>query len=220
MDTIWELALAQAERTPAAVAIRGPVDQSYASLIVQAGRLAAELAERTPAGRVVAMELARPSMAAAVILAAASCRCPVLPMNADSPAMHREFVLSDARPALLVRGLADGSYRVETLDGSERAETPSADNGILDLSEAAYVIYTSGSTGRPKGVVISHRALLDRLAAFTRVPGFGPQDSIMSMTAPSFDISMAELLVPLTVGGCLIAGPAGCGADPAIFAAA
>lgn len=220
MDTIWERAVAQAERTPAAVAIRGTVDQSYAGLIVQAGQLALELAERTPAGRVIAMELARPSMAAAVILAAAGCHCPVLPLNADSPAMHREFVLADARPALLVRGLADGSYQVETLDGLQRAEAPSADNGILDLSRAAYVIYTSGSTGRPKGVIISHEALLDRLAAFTRVPGFGPRDAILSMTAPSFDISMAELLVPLTVGGALIDAPAGTGADPAIFAAA
>jgi D-alanine--poly(phosphoribitol) ligase subunit 1 len=220
MDTIWELTLAQAERTPAAIAIRGTDDQSYASLIVQAGQLALELAERTPAGRVIAMELARPSMAAAVILAAASCHCPVLPLNADSPAMHREFVLADARPALLVRGLADGSYQVERLEDPPRAAEPSAGNGILDLSRAAYVIYTSGSTGRPKGVIISHEALLDRLAAFTRMPGFGPQDAILSMTAPSFDISMAELLVPLTVGGALIAAPAGTGADPAIFAAA
>ncbi|HEX4729582.1 MAG TPA: AMP-binding protein, partial [Jatrophihabitans sp.] len=153
MDTIWELAVGQAERTPAAVAIRGPVDQSYAGLIVQAGQLALELAERTPAGRVIAMELARPSMAAAVILAAASCHCPVLPLNADSPAMHREFVLADARPALLVRGLADGSYQVQALEDAPRAAEPSADNGILDLSGAAYVIYTSGSTGRPKGVI-------------------------------------------------------------------
>ena len=173
------------------------------------------------------MELAQPSLAAAVILAAASHRCPVLPLNADSPAMHRDFVLADARPALLVRGLADGSYQIDAIDtgtvdsaADGRAEPPSAENGILDLSGAAYVIYTSGSTGRPKGVIIGHQALLDRLAAFTEVPGFGPDDAIMSMTAPSFDISMAELLVPLTVGGCLIAAPAGTGADPAIFAAA
>jgi amino acid adenylation domain-containing protein len=103
-------------------------------------------------------------------------------------------------------------------DGS--AEAPGALSGILDLAAAAYVIYTSGSTGRPKGVIIGHEALLDRLAAFTELPGFGPDDAILSMTAPSFDISMAELLVPLTVGGCLIAAPAGTGADPAIFAAA
>ncbi|HJQ01703.1 MAG TPA: AMP-binding protein [Jatrophihabitans sp.] len=221
MDTVWELVQAQACRTPAAVAIRGSSDLSYAGLIEQADALAGEIAERTPSGRVVAMELAQPSQAAAVILAAASHRCPVLPMNADSPAMHREFVLADARPALLVRGLADGSYQIDSLDADAGGRArPAGADGILDLSGAAYVIYTSGSTGRPKGVIIGHPALLDRLAAFTELPGFGPDDAIMSMTAPSFDISMAELLVPLTVGGCLIAAPAGTGADPAIFAAA
>ncbi len=215
MTTIWDVVAAQAARSPDAVAVRGPRDQSYRELIEQAAQLAGQIGERTGAGRVLAMQVHQPSMAAVVLLAAARCHCPVLPLSADSPPAHRGFVLADARPVLLVRGIADGSFELEDVD---LFDEPSTD--APDLTEAAYVIYTSGSTGRPKGVVVGHRALLSRLEAFAQVPGFGPRDSVLAMTAPSFDISLIEFLLPLTVGGCLIAAPAGAALDPAIFAAA
>lgn len=68
-------------------------------------------------------------------------------------------------------------------------------------------MYTSGSTGRPKGVMVSHEALLARLA---QVPGL----EVLAMTALPFDISLAELLLPLTVGGSFVAAPAGTRANP------
>ncbi|MEO6703638.1 MAG: AMP-binding protein, partial [Jatrophihabitantaceae bacterium] len=211
--TVWDRFAVVEQRDPAAIAIRGERDQSYRQLRVQAGALAAELARYAEAGQLVAMELARPSLAVPVILAAASRHCPVLPLNSESPPAHRDYVLADARPVVLVRGLVDGEYRVEPIEHRSPPGTPPA-----DLRQAAYVIYTSGSTGRPKGVVVGHDALLDRLDAFTKVPGFGPSDSIVSMTAPSFDISLAELLLPLVVGASLVAAPVGASIDPAIFA--
>jgi amino acid adenylation domain-containing protein len=215
MTTIWDAVAAQALRTPDAIALRGKTDQSYQSLIEQAGELAGRIATHAQPAQVVAMEVAQPSMAIAIILAAARCRCPVLPLNADSPAMHREFVLGDARPAVLVRGGADGAFTVEKLDLTGSAE---AGTSASDLTAAAYVIYTSGSTGRPKGVLVSHEALLSRIKAVSRVPGFGPHDSTIAMTAPSFDISLTELLLPLTLGGSVVAAPPGAAIDPAIFA--
>jgi len=217
MTTIWDAVAAQALRTPDAVALRGPVDQTYRGLIEQAGELADRIAAATEPARVVAMEVAQPSMAIAVILAAARAGCPVLPLNAESPALHREFVLADARPSLLVQGGADGCFTVQGLTGVQ-AQTgePAAD----DLTAAAYVIYTSGSTGRPKGVLVSHEALLSRIAAVTRIPGFGAHDSTIAMTAPSFDISLTELLLPLTLGGAVVAAPPGAAVDPAVFAEA
>ncbi|HEV2885641.1 MAG TPA: AMP-binding protein [Jatrophihabitans sp.] len=220
MTTIYDAIAAQAQRTPDAVAIRGETDQSYRALIEQAAELACRIAAGAEPARVVAMEVARPSLAIVVILAAARCGCPVLPLNAESPAMHREFVLADARPALLIRGLADGTFEVDKLGGGEVDEqaggTDPASPGD-DLTAAAYVIYTSGSTGRPKGVIVGHDALLSRMAAVTEFPGFGPRDSTIAMTAPSFDISLTELLLPLTLGGSVVAAPAGAAVDPAIF---
>jgi len=86
------------------------------------------------------------------------------------------------------------------------------------MEEIAYVLYTSGSTGRPKGVVVPHDALLERLAGLALTPGFSASDSILAMTSISFDISMAELLLPLFVGGSFVAAPDGTRLDPAMFA--
>jgi amino acid adenylation domain-containing protein len=222
MTTIWDAVAAQALRTPQATALRGPVDQSYQSLIEQAGELADRIAAATEPAQVVAMEVAQPSMAIVIILAAARCHCPVLPMSADSPAMHREFVLDDAKPALLVRGAADGAFTIEsrTPAGSADSQAAASEKARDDLTAAAYVIYTSGSTGRPKGVLVSHEALLSRIEAVTRLPGFSAEDSTIAMTAPSFDISLTELLLPLTLGGSVVAAPVGAAIDPAIFAEA
>ena len=46
-----------------------------------------------------------------------------------------------------------------------------------------------------------HDALLSRLEALGRVPGFGPEDSFLAMSTLTFDISLAELFVPLITGG-------------------
>lgn len=213
MRTIYDVIAAQALRTPESIALRGETNQTYRELIEQAVELSKEISARAEPRRVVAMQVARPSLAIAVILAAARSGCPVLPLNADSPPMHREFVLADARPAALVRGSADGSYEFDDAEARPAGGEPA----IEDLSAAAYVIYTSGSTGRPKGVIVGHEALLSRIAAVSRFPGFGPQDSTIAMTAPSFDISLTELLMPLTLGGSVVAAPAGTAIDPALF---
>src|SRR5262249_33070264 len=64
-----------------------------------------------------------------------------------------------------------------------------------------YVMYTSGSTGRPKGVVNVHRgpaALIDwALRTFTREQLAG----MLFSTSVCFDLSVFELLAPLSCGG-------------------
>lgn len=225
METVWDVVAAQAQRTPQAIAVKGGAaiaedgELSYEDFAKNVSKLAEEIHDRTEPGRIVAFEVSRPVSAAVVVLAAARCHCPVLPLSPDSPPLHRTFVLEDARPALMIRELSDGGLIVANIDVTEGAEAATADPEAYDLKQAAYVMYTSGSTGRPKGVVVPHDALVSRLAALAAVPGFGPQDSIIAMTAPSFDISMAELLVPLTVGGCLVSAPVGARIDPAVFAA-
>ncbi|WP_413657759.1 amino acid adenylation domain-containing protein [Paraburkholderia phenoliruptrix] len=72
-----------------------------------------------------------------------------------------------------------------------------------DASQLAYVIYTSGSTGRPKGVAISHGALARLLASVGIAPGLNQDDILLSVTTPSFDISLLEFCLPLTRGACV-----------------
>jgi non-ribosomal peptide synthetase component F len=50
------------------------------------------------------------------------------------------------------------------------------------------------------------------------MPGFDRLDSFLAMSAITFDISLAELLLPLYTGGAFIAAPPGTRLDPAVFA--
>jgi len=70
--------------------------------------------------------------------------------------------------------------------------------------DAAYIMFTSGSTGRPKGVVVGHTALAAAFAAFRDEFGLGAADCLLAVTPIGFDISLLELLLPLTIGGRVV----------------
>ncbi|MCP4661505.1 MAG: amino acid adenylation domain-containing protein, partial [bacterium] len=74
---------------------------------------------------------------------------------------------------------------------------------------AAYVIYTSGSTGRPKGVVVVHRGLSNLAAAQRRLFALGPRDRILQFFSLSFDASVWEIAMTLSVGATLHLAPQG-----------
>lgn len=84
----------------------------------------------------------------------------------------------------------------------------------------AYVMPTSGSTGEPKAVQISRAALDGFLNAIAEPLGLGPDAALLAATPLSFDISLLELLLPLTTGGRLVLAPADAPFDPARLGAA
>ncbi|MBT5498761.1 MAG: amino acid adenylation domain-containing protein [Alphaproteobacteria bacterium] len=71
-------------------------------------------------------------------------------------------------------------------------------------SDLAYVIYTSGSTGRPKGIQIEHNALIRFLDAMRDLLPDKNLAKVLSVTSPSFDISLLEIFLPLGSGGTVI----------------
>lgn len=66
--------------------------------------------------------------------------------------------------------------------------------------DLAYMIYTSGSTGKPKGVQVTHRNAVNFLQSMAVRPGLTPEDTLLSVTTLSFDISVLEIFLPLVVG--------------------
>ncbi|MBF0136262.1 MAG: amino acid adenylation domain-containing protein [Magnetococcales bacterium] len=83
----------------------------------------------------------------------------------------------------------------------EQTDNPRSET---EAGHLAYVIYTSGSTGRPKGVMISHGAVVNFMWSMQQTPGFSARDSLLAVTTISFDISILELFLPLTVGGRVV----------------
>ncbi|WP_066367773.1 amino acid adenylation domain-containing protein [Herbidospora mongoliensis] len=204
---IWTAFETHAERHPHHPAIRS--DTGVVTYGELRGR-AADLAARLPdTGGLVALDTGDPALGALAFLATAHAKCALLPLNQDSPARHRAAMLADARPAATLRPGGPGLLDV----------VPEPDIGRPGFDEIAYLLYTSGSTGTPKGVLVPHQALADRLTGLAAVPGLRAGQSMLAMTALSFDISIAEMLLPLAVGGTVIPAPESARLDPEIFAA-
>jgi amino acid adenylation domain-containing protein len=77
---------------------------------------------------------------------------------------------------------------------------------VGDGCSLAYVMYTSGSTGQPKGVLIEHRSVVNFLTSMAEAPGVNAEDVLLAVTTYTFDISVLELLLPLTQGARLVIG--------------
>jgi amino acid adenylation domain-containing protein/non-ribosomal peptide synthase protein (TIGR01720 family) len=139
-----------------------------------------------------------------------------VPLDPTYPEQRLRLILEDADVALVLTQahLAHGfgaDVRVLRIDADwpAIASTPEySASHSLDPRHLAYVMFTSGSTGRPKGVQISHGSVVNFLETMRAVPGLDRDDAFVSVTTISFDISVLELLLPLTTGARLVvAGP-------------
>jgi len=206
--TAWDELCVRARVSPGAAAILGVAgngaiwSMTYQELKDQSEKLGAEITKRTAPGTLIALDEMTPAAGAVAMMAAQRAGRAFLPLNTEVPVLLRREILADARPALLLTQTDRGTLRGDGVKAA-RGWTPRC-----DLDGVAYVLYTSGSTGRPKGIMVAHEALMQRLHGLAQVPGLREGESITAITALSFDISLAEILLPLTVGGIVISAPA------------
>jgi len=134
-----------------------------------------------------------------------------VPLDPAFPDERLRFMVTDAKPALVVVGekyadrLAATGAKILSLD--EQASSfddagETADAAHVDSQSIAYVIYTSGSTGRPKGVMLTQQNVLNCFAGMDDVLDLAstPTGRWLAVTSISFDISVIELLWTLTRG--------------------
>ncbi|MEV1119913.1 non-ribosomal peptide synthase/polyketide synthase [Actinosynnema sp. NPDC049800] len=169
----------QARRTPDAGAlVCGDTRLTFAEVDARANRLAHHLlAAGAGPERVVAVSLPRSADSVVAILAVHKAGAVYLPVDRDLPRDRVDFLLRDARPALVLDEAPDlAGYPATRPDVVVRPD------------QAAYVIYTSGSTGVPKGVVVEHRQLTNLVHDHHRVLAAEP--TRVAVTAVfSFDTS-------------------------------
>ncbi|WP_198670662.1 non-ribosomal peptide synthetase [Oceanicella sp. SM1341] len=206
-----------AARGPAEALRSGETALSYAALDRAANRLAHALAAALPEGGAqprIAIALPRSAEMVVALLAVLKCGAAYIPLDPGHPEERLRMVLEDGGAALLLTrdaaatlpGLAaDAPCPVIDLAAWEAGDAPeSSPPRPHGPDRLAYAIFTSGSTGRPKGVPVRQDALVNLLTDMARRPGFGPDDTLVAVTTPAFDIATLELLMPLLAGGRVV----------------
>ncbi|MGI8967597.1 MAG: amino acid adenylation domain-containing protein [Chloroflexota bacterium] len=211
--TIHELFEAQVERTPDAVAaVFGKKHLTYRELNVRANQIARRvrslgIGPETVVG--LCMERSPEMLASMIgILKAGGAYCPLDPTY---PSERLTFMLEDVAAPLVVTtqnlaGHLHTSCAVLCTDTDTPWATESVDNlaAIALPSNLAYVLYTSGSTGRPKGVAIEHRSTVAFLCWARQTFSAVELAGVLASTSICFDLSIFELLAPLSWGGTTI----------------
>ncbi|HET6856178.1 MAG TPA: amino acid adenylation domain-containing protein, partial [Streptomyces sp.] len=202
----------QALRSPQADAVvDGEVRLDYATLNAAAAAVATALGRQgVTAGQAVAVALPRSWRLVCVMLGILRLGAQVVPLDTQSPAERRVFILRDSAAAALV--YADPESATELPQGMKAialdallpvlpdvaatVEAPPASGGV------SFVFYTSGTTGRPKGVEVRDAGIM-RLAR----PGYirvEPGLRYSCLANPAFDALSFEVWAPLLTGGCCV----------------
>ena len=222
---IHELFQAQVERTPDAFAIRDDARRlTFGELDERALVLARHL-RRLGVGRdvPVGIFMERSIDMVVALLAVLEAGAYYVPLDPDYPAARTAFMVSDAKARVLLTQASLGgrvppsTARVVRVDADwEEIARGGSDAGGERASpdDLSYVIYTSGSTGKPKGVQIRHRGVVNLLESMAKTLAIDPRDRVLGLTSLSFDPSVLEIFLPLSVGAELVLASPGLNADP------
>lgn len=218
LDLITEQAQASREAT----AIRfGDVSLNYGQLVDRVESIAAALHQRgVKRGDRVGILLMRSLDLIPALLATWRIGALYVPIDIGFPKKRIAYMLEDSNVHVVVADcellhLLDEEHTSIALCIESLAEQVFLPSEIPPASgaDSAYIMYTSGSTGKPKGVEVRHAALVNCLLATRDYVEFTAESSMLALTTISFDISAAEIFMPLISGGCVDLGEDGLVAD-------
>ncbi len=226
--TLLDLLEAQATRTPSAIALAWEVSNDetltldYAELHRRAEARARQLRALGIGPDVgVGICLERSVDLVVALLAVFKAGGYYVPLDPDYPRDRLAFMLEDSQVRVLLthsRFLAAfvaPAAKVVLVDEATPASVASAPEQRPGPTNLAYMIYTSGSTGRPKGASNRHAGIVNRLLWMQERYGLRADDVVLHKTSFSFDVSVWELLWPLTTGARLFLAQPGGQRDPA-----
>jgi len=142
-----------------------------------------------------------------------------IPLDPNYPPARLAAMLGKAKPriVLTIRSLEarlalPTEMEVICLDSDHPQWSAVSDDDITSSvtpGDPLYVIFTSGSTGEPKGAVVQRQGFANLLEWFEAEFSFGPEDRVLLLSSPSFDLTQKNFFAPLRRGGTLVFYPPG-----------
>ena len=210
---LHELIAQQACKTPDAIAVvSGNQTQTYRQLDDRSNQLANYLRKhKVGRGDLVGLCCNRDVDTPALLVGIMKSGAGYVPLDPDYPVDRLAYMVENSEVKHVIAHLDQADLTAEFAapttfvdqdwDAIASAGKKPVKVKIKPKTDIAYVIYTSGSTGKPKGVQVQHRAAVNLLWSMIETPGFTSDDRILATTTLSFDISVAEIFLPLIVGG-------------------
>jgi len=196
--------------------IQGDIELTYGELNRRANRLAHRLGlAGVTLESLVPCCLQRSVEMIVAFLAVLKAGAAYVPIDPAYPQARRNLMLEDAGEGVLVTHSSlvpsfqsTRSTRIVIAEDGSEASSGSEENPqqVAEPTNLAYVMYTSGSTGRPKGVMVEHRGIV-RLVRGANYCHFGPDETFLQFSPPSFDASTFEIWGALLNGGRLALMP-------------
>ncbi|HXM57228.1 MAG TPA: non-ribosomal peptide synthetase, partial [Candidatus Dormibacteraeota bacterium] len=203
----------------AAIVLGGGERLSRLELDRRSGELAARLRQAGAGPEVrVGVLLRRTAALASALLGVLRSGAAYVPLDPGDPDSRIRTMVRQADIELIVTSAATRHRLPPGTRGVVLEEI--ASGGPHPLPEVrpeqlAYAIFTSGSTGVPKGVAMAHRALATHLASIVDRYELGETDRVLQFAPATFDVSLEQLLAPLTAGAAVVMR----GEDPPVPAA-
>src|SRR5699024_4514637 len=210
-------------------------EMSYETLNQKANKLAHLLIEKgVGPEQFVALALPKSCDMVIGLLGILKAGAGYVPLDPNYPSERIAFMMSDAKPSLVITNEAyadklpenddipyfvlDAKETKEILDGQNSADpTDMVRMRPLQPLHPAYIIYTSGSTGLPKGVIIPHQNVQRLLGATDHWFQFNEDDVWTLFHSYAFDFSVWEMWGALLYGGKLVIVPHEISRSPADF---